>query len=187
LFIAIPVPPEVSHKIGRVQGRLQRASAPGTVRWTPTDQFHITLKFLGDVPMGHLGGLRQALAPICAGFSTLELSARGLGFFPNASRPRVIWAGASDRLKQLPALHRQIDNALSWLAPTERPGMFTSHITLGRLKPGGHAGIPRLLEAAAVFYDSPFGDWQANEVRLVRSQLTAVRAEHTTIASFPLR
>jgi 2'-5' RNA ligase len=186
LFIAIAVPPVVRQEIGRVQYRLQRVAPPGTVRWAPPDQFHITLKFLGDVPAQHLAALEQSLAPVCAACQPLQISARGINFFPNAIRPRVIWTGADDIQKQLPELHRQIDGASRWLAPAERPEKFTGHITLGRLKPGGHGGIPRLLEAAAVFRNRWFGDWQAAEVQLVRSQLTATRAEHSAIAVFPL-
>ena len=50
LFIAFAVPADVRQEIGRAQGQLRRHSPPGAVRWTRPDQFHITLKYLGDVP-----------------------------------------------------------------------------------------------------------------------------------------
>ncbi len=187
LFIAIPLPADVRQEIGRLQARLRRETPPGTVRWSPKDQFHITLKFLGDVPAEQLAALQQALAPICAAGRPLELSAHGIGFFPHASQPRVIWAGAGDHHHRLPELHRQIDEATRRFAPAERPEKFASHITLGRFKPGGHGGIPRLLEAAAALHDRHFGDWQASEVQLVQSQLTSVRAEHSVLAAFPFQ
>ncbi len=186
LFLALAVPPAVREEIGRAQGRLQRHSPPGAIRWTRSDQFHVTLKFLGDVPAEQVAALEQCVAPICTARPALPLSARGIGFFPGTHQPRVIWAGAGDGRGQLSALHRQIDEALRWLAPAERPGKFTGHITLGRFKPGRHAAIPKLLELAAGYRDQHFGDWRAEAVELVRSELTSTGAEHTVMAAFPL-
>jgi 2'-5' RNA ligase len=186
LFIAIAVPPEVRETIGRAQGRLQRHSPPGAMRWTRPDQFHVTLKFLGDVPEEDATAVAQSLRPICAASPALRLSAYGIGFFPNARQPRVIWAGVTDGQAQLVKVHRQIDDALRWLAPAERPEKFTGHITLGRFKPGHHVAIPKLLELAVGFRDRHCGAWQAGEVEIMRSELTSIGAEHTVMATFKL-
>jgi 2'-5' RNA ligase len=186
LFIALAVPPVVQREIGRAQGRLRRDSPPGCVRWTQPEQFHITLKFLGDVLAEQVAALEKTVAPICASVPAMQITARGLGFFPTVQKPRVIWAGAREEQGQLLKLQRQIDEALRWLAPAERPEKFTSHITLGRFKPGHHAAIPQLLALAADFREQPFGDWQAGEVELIRSDLTSVGATHTVLAAFPL-
>ena len=186
LFLALAVPPAVREEIGRTQGRLQRHSPTGAIRWTRPDQFHVTLKFLGDVPADQVAALEESVAQISAARPALPLSARGIGFFPGTHQPRVIWAGARDDQGQLSELHRQIDEALRWLAPAERPQKFTGHITLGRFKPGRHAAIPKLLELVADYHDRHFGDWRAEAVELVRSELTSTGAEHTVVATFPL-
>jgi 2'-5' RNA ligase len=186
LFIAIPVPETVRGEISRAQDRLRRQAPPGAVRWTPAGQFHITLKFLGDVPGTQVAALEKSLAPLCAAAPALRLSARGIGFFPNAQQPRVIWVGAIDEPEQLAGLHRQIVEALRWVNPAEPPEKFSSHITLGRFKPGHHAAIPQLLELTDGLRDRPFGTWLAPAVELVRSRLTATGAEHDPIAAFPL-
>lgn len=186
LFVAVPAALEVREEIGRAQGKLKRNSPPGVVRWTQLDQFHITLKFLGDVQVEHVAKLEDSLRPLCARSPALQLSARGIGFFPNTHKPRVIWVGAHDEHGQLTELHRRIDEALRWLAPTERPEKFVGHITLARFKPGHQAAAQRLVKLAAGFHDRNFGDWRANEIELVRSELTSARAEHTAIATFSL-
>jgi 2'-5' RNA ligase len=186
LFIAIAVPAEVREVIGRAQGRLQRHAPPGAVRWTRMEQFHVTLKFLGDVTTEQVAALEKSVAAVCAGSPALRLSARGVGFFPNERKPRVIWAGVNDDDGQLAALHRKLDEALRWLASAERPETFTGHITLGRFKPGHHAAIPNLVELAAEFRGRDFGDWQAGEVEIVRSELTSDGADHLTMAAFRL-
>jgi 2'-5' RNA ligase len=165
---------------------LKRESPPGTARWTPPDQFHITLKFLGDVPADQVEALKNSLVSICAGSSALQITARGIGFFPNARKPRVIWAGAHDDRGGLTELHRRIDEALRSFAPCERAEKFTGHITLGRFKPGHHAVIPKMVEQAEAFRERHFGDWPATEVELVRSELTSAGAEHVAIATYTL-
>jgi 2'-5' RNA ligase len=186
LFIALAVPPDVRQEIGRVQSQLQRHSPPGAIRWTQPAQFHITLKFLGDVPSEQLAALENSVAAVCAASPALQLAARGVGFFPGERKPRVIWAGAADDSGQLAELHRRMDEALRWLAPAEKPERFSGHITLGRFKPGHHAAIPKLLERAAVFRERHFGDWLAGAAEIVRSELTSIGATHTPLSNFPL-
>jgi 2'-5' RNA ligase len=186
LFIALAVPPEVGAEIGRAQERLKRAAQPGAVRWAVAEQFHVTLKFLGDVPAEQVARIGDSIAPVCANCPALRVSARGIGFFPNVVQPRVIWAGARDETGRLPDLHRQLEAALRWLGPAEKAGRFSGHITLGRFKPGHHASIPKVAGLAAHFHDRHFGDWLAEDVELVRSDLTATGALHTVLAHFAL-
>jgi 2'-5' RNA ligase len=183
LFIAIAVPPDVQKEIGRAQGQLRRNSPPGAIRWTRPEQFHVTLKYLGDVPAGQVAALEKSAVEVCARFSALRLSANGIGFFPGAQRPRVIWAGVDEPGGQLAELHRQLDEVMQPFAPAEKPERFAGHITLGRFKPGWHAAIPKLQERATRLRQRHFGDWLAGEVEIVRSELTAAGAMHTPLVS----
>ena len=184
LFIAIAVPADVRKEIGRAQGQLRCNSPPGAIRWTRPDQFHVTLKFLGDVPVTQVTPLAEALAEACAGFKVLRLSAHGIGYFPHAQTPRVIWARVDDARGQLAELHQQLNGAMRPFAPAQaRPEKFAGHITLGRFKPGRHAAIPDLLERAAALHDRRFGDWQAGEVEIVRSELLSTGVLHTSLGS----
>jgi len=62
LFLALAVSPAVRQEIGRAHAKLQRHSPPGAIRWTRPDQFHVTLKFLGDVPAEHVAALEESVA-----------------------------------------------------------------------------------------------------------------------------
>ncbi len=186
LFIALAVPADVRQEIWRAQGQLRRNAPPRAIRWTRPEQFHVTLKFLGDVPTTQVAALAEAVAKVCAGFKVLKLSAHGLGFFPSAQKPRVIWAGVDDGGGQLAELHRQMDLAVRPFAPAERLERFTGHITLGRFKPGHHGVMPNLLARATALRLRHFGDWRAGAVEIVRSELTADGATHTPLASCPL-
>ncbi len=186
LFIALAVPPDVRQEIGRAQGQLRRNSPPGAIRWTRPEQFHVTLKFLGDVPSAQVAALEAAVAKVCVGFKVMKLSAHGIGFFPGAQPPRVLWAGVDDLSGQLAELHWQMDAAVRPFAPAERLERFTGHITLGRFKPGHHAATPNLLARATVLRDRHFGDWQAGAAEIVRSELTAAGVMHAPLALCPL-
>ena len=186
LFLALAIPPEVRKEIGRAQSQLQRCSPPGLLRWTRPDQFHVTVKFLGDVPCGDLGALEKSAATVCAGFAAMELAAQGVGFFPDARKPRVIWVGAEDAGGRLARLHGQMEDALRRFAPVEPREKFTGHITLGRFKPGRSGSTKSLLEKCAALRDRHFGSWQAQELEIVRSELTAQGAVHRTLCQFRL-
>ena len=173
-------------EIARAQSQLRRHAPPGAIRWTRPEQFHVTLKFLGDVPAAQVAALKESVSKVCTGFPALPLAAHGIGFFPGAQKPRVIWAGANDDSGQLAELFRQLDEALRPFAPAEKPQRFTGHITLGRFKPGHHCSISKLLERAAVLRDRHFGDWRAGAVEIVRSELTSTGALHMPLASFAL-
>ena len=186
LFIAIAVPLEVRKEIGRAQDQLRRDSRQASIRWTRPEQFHVTLKFLGDVLGEQVEALKTAVSKVCTGFSAIKLSAHGIGFFPSEKRPRVIWAGIENESGQLVELNECIDAAVWSFAPSTKAERFAGHITLGRFKPGFHSAIPKLHERASVLGYRHFGDWQALEVEIVRSKLTSTGALHTAIASCPL-
>jgi RNA 2',3'-cyclic 3'-phosphodiesterase len=112
LFVAIPVPDTVRAELLRVQSELQLLVPRGTVRWTNPEQFHLTLRFLGDVPFEHVAGLQASLRAVCAGIHPLHLLAQGVGFFPNARSPRVIWVGIHDRENRLLILQQKVESAV---------------------------------------------------------------------------
>lgn len=178
LFIAIAVPLAVRHEIARAQGQLRRCAPPSAIRWAAKEQFHLTLKFLGDVTPEQAAELRELVAAICAAFPALSLSASGLGFFPNARKPRVIWAGVDEPTGQLAELQRQLDESMRPFAPAERAERFSAHVTLGRVKPGRHGSLKPVWDHAPHLRDRHFGDWLADEVVIYRSLLTPERAVH---------
>ncbi len=186
LFIALPVPAEVRREIGRAQDQLRRCAPPGAVRWAQPDQFHITLKFLGDMPANQLEALKQTVSEVCAGFPVMHLSADGIGFFPSVRKPRVIWSGANDNSGLMAVLHRQIHEAVRPFAPADNSEKFVGHVTLGRFKPGHRGPFEDLWSRITKLNDRHFGGWPAEELEIIRSELTPAGARHLTLAAYPL-
>jgi len=185
LFVAIPMPETVRNETTGVQRELRRLVPGDAIRWTKPEQFHLTLRFLGDVPVERVPALQEGIKAVCRGSLALRLRAQGVGFFPNARSPRVIWAGVNDGEGRLVDLQKKIADAVGPFA--EKPGeeKFAGHVTIGRVKFLNRPEIEKLAAHAQAVKDRLFGAWTANEVELIRSDLLPSGASHTLLAAFP--
>ena len=186
LFIAVSIPEQVKAAIQAAQGELRRVLPGSHIRWARAEQFHLTLKFLGDVAAGQLPALEQKTREVCARFAPFEMRAEGIGFFPERGLPRVLWTGVQDREGRLPELQRALNEATVDLSSEAPEAKFTGHITLARFKDIRRAEAEKLREAVAGLTERRFGDWTASVVEIVRSELSPAGATHTNIAALPL-
>ena len=186
LFIAIAVPDLVKTQIETTQLQLRAALNRAAVRWTKSDQFHLTLRFLGNVESGLVEPLIGALRPICQSAQALELRAAGLGFFPNAKAPRVIWTGIEDAHARLIPFQAAVQQATLKFTSEKAEQGFSGHVTLGRIKQLKGPEADLLARTAKGFSNMSFGEWTAQEVQLMRSELTAGGAQHRLVAAIPL-
>jgi 2'-5' RNA ligase len=186
LFVAIPVPEAVRDEIAVAQRELQPLAPRGVVRWTKPEQMHLTLKFLGAVPADRVEELKESVQKVCAGRPALRLRAKGIGFFPNARSPRVIWAGVCDEEERLADLQGEIEGAVRPFAAEPGAENFVGHLTLGRFKDARRREIEHLVNHAQAMGDRRFGEWTAWEIEIVRSELFPAGARHTLLAAFPL-
>jgi len=179
LFVAIEIPSDVRIAIASLIREL-RLLAP-QAKWARAENLHITLKFLGEIDVSNIDAIQTALAAIRSDCSvTLDL--RGLGFFPQEKRPRVLWAGleASPNLKILAS---DIDQTLHILGFPLEDRPFTPHLTLARLD--GHRLPAEFISAAQEKAGRTFGSLTAREFHLIESKLRSTGAEYTTLQSFP--
>lgn len=133
LFVAIDAPDEVREALSALPERLRG------VMWTPPTQYHLTLRFLGEVEAPRVDGLRQALAPIRVEPFVLELG--GVGSFPPGRPPRVLWAGVGEGHPRLHQLRQRVDDAILATGLTDLDvRTFHPHFTLARCGPTGVPG-----------------------------------------------
>jgi len=186
-FIAVEIPPEI-HKAIESKTALLRAALDGSlVRWVPTENIHLTLKFLGDVSPANVEMLSQMLSVEVSQHSTFVLKFGGLGAFPNPRRPRVIWIGIQAPA-ELEALQHGIEATTATLGyPTEeRP--FSPHLTIGRVKQtAGSAGIQKIRSALEETKVGALGTTQVSAVHLLKSDLKPSGAVYTRLFSAPLK
>lgn len=186
LFIAVQVPDAVKAKMGEAQAELHRVLPGPQVRWTRREQFHLTLKFLGDVAAERVHALSEAMRGACRGFIPLRLRAEGVGGFPDLRHPRVLWTGVRDETEQLLRLQAAVDQACRDFTTQEKEEHFSGHVTLARLKGINRAEAEALVEAAAGMKERLFGQWGAYRIELMQSELSPRGARHVPLAAIPL-
>jgi len=179
--VAVKVPEGVLERLARVQRELGERTG-SSVRWVRREGIHLTLKFLGEVDDTALGGIEEAMAGVRApGF---RVECRRLGFFPNRSRPRVVWAGLEEPTGRLEGLQREVERRLEPLGFEREDRPFHPHLTLGRSR--SQRGERRLVEAAESLAAEAFGGFDADDFRLYKSQLHPHGARYTVLGTYAL-
>jgi len=186
-FIAIEIPPEIHKAIESKTAPLRAALDASLVRWVPTDNIHLTLKFLGDVSPASVEMLSQMLSVEVRQHSTFALKFGGLGAFPNPRRPRVVWIGIQAPAG-LEALHRGIEAAAATLGYPSEERPFSPHLTIGRVKQNaGPAGVQKIRSALDETKVGALGTAQVSAVHLFKSDLKPSGAVYTRLFSAPLK
>ena len=101
-FIAVEIPDVIKAAMREVQDGLRKSGAD--VGWVRPEGVHLTLKFLGPVEAGRIRGLAAALERAVGGVKSFPLKAKGIGVFPSARAPRVVWLGLEGDMGALSAL-----------------------------------------------------------------------------------
>ncbi|HSO27070.1 MAG TPA: RNA 2',3'-cyclic phosphodiesterase, partial [Anaerolineales bacterium] len=106
-FIAIELSPEIRARLEEVIQTLKSRLEPSAVRWTPANNIHLTLKFLGNVSDTNIEVLQKLLGATIGNHDPFEISVGDIGAFPSTRRPRVLWSGV-----QAPADLAQLQHAI---------------------------------------------------------------------------
>lgn len=147
LFVAIDPPQHIRDHLALLCCGLPNA------RWTPPEQFHLTLSFIGEVDGSTFLDIREALAEITVPQFSLQL--QGVGFFPPRGQPRVIWAGI-EKSEPLHLLQRKITTRLFHLGLEPDNRKFSPHITLARLQQTPSGNVVKYLQNNGLFRSQPF-------------------------------
>jgi RNA 2',3'-cyclic 3'-phosphodiesterase len=185
-FIAVEIPTEIQQKIHRETANL-RKGIDSLIRWVPSQNMHLTLKFLGDVSPNSLEFIKQMLRMEAENVPCFDIHLAGLGAFPNLKRPRVLYVRIQAPAV-LDALARGIESASRRLGyePEERP--FSAHLTLGRVRQNVNATeqqqIRRAIENTQV---DLLGTARVDSVHLYKSDLNPGGSVYTRLYSAPLK
>jgi 2'-5' RNA ligase len=177
-FIAIDVP--AAPPLKPVLARLSRMGR--AVRLVPDGPLHITLKFLGDIDPAFVPQVTQAISRAAHDCREFNLQLRGLGAFPDAQRPNVIWVG-SDDAPEMKGLVQRMEDELSTIGIPRESRAFHPHATLARVKARPPADLADLLHAHAATH---FGNAGVKEVKLYQSELMPQGPRYTVLARIPL-
>jgi 2'-5' RNA ligase len=182
-FIALDLPDALRDHLGRAQQCLKDQGIHA--RWVRPAAMHLTLKFLGQLPLEMVDPVAAALDRISAHATALQLTATGLGVFPNQSRPRVLWMGIGGESEQLMMLQRSVEEALSSLGWPEERRPFQGHLTLARVK-GRRPFEKGLADMLAQCESRDALVFRADCLALYRSRLQPEGAVHDKLRRWPL-
>jgi 2'-5' RNA ligase len=124
LFVALDLPPATRTRLARLSSGL------AGVRWLSPDTYHLTLRFLGEMPPHRAEELDSALAALRGRRFTLQLA--GVGVMEKAGRPQTLWAGV-ERNPQLDHLQAKVENAVKRVGFEPERRRFLPHVTVARL------------------------------------------------------
>lgn len=105
------------------------------MRWVRAEPLHVTLCFLGDLGAAQIDLVIAAARDAAASSRGFDVAVAGLGVFPNARRPRVLWAGVTDGGVELTGLRSELIGHLARGGLAVDDSHFTPHVTLGRVGP----------------------------------------------------
>lgn len=137
-FVALELPAAVKRALAHEQARVQKALAeqalPPALRWSPVENIHLTLRFLGDTGSAQQGRLIAGLTAAAQAWAPFSLTVGGPGCFPNCRAPRVLWQGVDGDLTSLGQIQAEVERLVQELgfAGEERP--FSPHLTLARAR-----------------------------------------------------
>ena len=180
LGIALPDP---AREILAAQCRAWKG--PGLLgSWVRPGNFHITVRFLGEVTETQRVELDRALGPAFSACGAARIRVAGAGVFPNARRPRVLWAGVEMLSGTLTPVFAAAEAcARSAGLPAERKAA-KPHVTLLRLRrPPARGVVEGLLEDAESLATDAF---TVDSVALWKSTLGSGGACYEQLREYPL-
>jgi 2'-5' RNA ligase len=174
LFVGIEFPPELKLRLSLLQSGIAAA------RWIDPGNFHLTLRFIGEIDEGTAADIDEALSRLKARPFSLQLS--GVGVF-GGDKLRTLWVGV-ERDAALSTLQGKIEQALIRAGLPPEPRKFSPHVTLARLRDPRRHELQDYLTAHAQFRAEPL---RVERFSLIASYPTKAGSVYEDQADYPLQ
>ena len=185
-FIAVNLSPDILDRIDQVALDLRKRMDAVPVRWVPTENIHLTLKFLGNVSTANLEILKDILGKVVSSHHECDISVGGIGVFPKPHNPRVVWVGM-EIPQELIALQHNIEIETARLGYSREHRPFSPHLTFGRVSRNASTQDVHIIADILDKYKVGFlGATRVRTVYLYRSDLKPEGVEYTPIYSAAL-
>ncbi|MFH2001253.1 MAG: RNA 2',3'-cyclic phosphodiesterase [Planctomycetota bacterium] len=163
-FIAVEIDRTLCNRLAAIQQDCGISNP--VMRWVKPDRMHLTLRFLGEINAASVTDVTRAMQNASEGVEPFDIQFKGLGFFPNASKPRVFWVGIMDPDKTLEILVRSLELELLKIGFERDRKAFRPHLTLARIRDG----VPGGLEVSGE-KDKLYGQQCVSAIKLFMSEL----------------
>jgi RNA 2',3'-cyclic 3'-phosphodiesterase len=146
LFTGLELPPETALDLQIMQGGI-----PGA-RWMEPSNFHLTLRFVGDIETGLARELAMALDGIS--FRPFRLRLKGVGVF-GGNKPHSLYAGVEENA-DLIRLHDMHERVCRTIGLPPEPRKFVPHVSLARLRDPDLRALQRWVEVHSLYSTPAF-------------------------------
>jgi 2'-5' RNA ligase len=183
VFIAIELPANIRKRIAEHIDRLRNSVPDARASWSREDTLHLTLKFLGDIPVTSVEQLSAAASIAADKVEPFEIVVDGCGAFPPRGQPRVLWIGIDDPSGKLSELNCALEDECANAGFAREPRAFHPHLTIVRIRqPQGSRQL------AAMHREIGFNREaiSVSELAVIRSELRSEGSKHTTISRHAL-
>jgi 2'-5' RNA ligase len=175
LFVGLDLPWPVRERLSG----LAWAGIEGA-RWVPTENYHLTLRFIGETPGYMAEEIDHALAALKPRAFPLTLS--GLGTFSRGGKVSALWVGV-EKCPELDHLRGKIETALQRIGLEPERRRFQPHVTLARLDNVTEAKVAGFVAAHNLFRADPIA---VEHFTLFSSRLGKEQAVYTAEVEYEL-
>lgn len=181
-FLGIALPQSVRDGLAQFAAALRDAGVRGS--WVRSENYHLTIRFLGNLTASQLERIDAELPPVLASCPMATLRVRGAGAFPSVRRPRVLWAGLCVDSGDLGGIFAGAERTVRTLGLAAERHPAVPHITIARVRDAAGA---RELEKALAAIAAPASDaFEARSVALWKSTLHRSGAVYEQLREYPL-
>lgn len=167
LFLAFTLEEPIRQALADVQKRLQESKPD--VRWSLSENFHLTVKFLGDIEEERLPDVKDASTWLASESAPFRIRLRGVSTFPKRGPEiKVLWTAVTEGGAEWNRIATKAEEAFTPFG-VAREGGLVAHITLGRARSA--ANRDALRNAIAQEAETDFGEQAVSELILMRSIL----------------
>lgn len=186
IFIAIDFPQEVITRIVRISAYLQTQVPERSLKWVEPENLHLTLKFLGEIQKDRVNEIERIMAKILKGQPSFNITIEGLGMYPTASQPRVVWLGIKGG-EPLQEIHRQMDQKLKSFGDKPEKRSFSPHLTIARVRQNNdRETIQQVGKVLSQYKVESLGTIKVESIQLYKSELMSHGPIYTLLLSVPL-
>ncbi len=182
-FVAVDVSAKVQAGIAKLIERLALTGID--YKWVDRENLHITLNFLGEVDEKEVPEVCRCVQSAVVDFPSFEITLSGLGSFPSANKPKVVWVGSEMGQEHLSELNDRIAAKLEAMRFPRDRNAFHAHLTLGRLRRGGRWN-QSFTDSLKKFADFDGGQCIIDQVVVYSSFLDRLGPTYTPMATIKL-
>jgi len=165
LFVGVPVPGEIKTKLIDLQKKLQESGTD--LKFIERENFHFTVKFLGEVSEGKLDLIKRVLLVVSNKHTQFRVFVKGIGVFPNEKFIRVVWVGVTNGSEKFKDMIHEIQDGLETIHPEDHDKIKV-HLTVARTK--STKNFDKLVRLIKIIGDAEVGDMVVDRIVLYQSK-----------------